>query len=187
MQRSVSHPPNNSSLTSLAAFSPSSRRFLSIIFDLSAAALSSALTVQPMAPNKRGVHRPLEQQNLKNSNLEKKKSSSQKDGAASSGVLTQSQVNIPALPGKKEMNLTDEAAASESCVDVVVVFLFLDTDSLAVTGGPCRKRPQPLSPQSSRHRQARICPCCCCSCPPASLVPSAWSSHTSLGLAAAAV
>lgn len=43
--------PNRSSFTSLAAFSPSSRRFLSIIFDLSAAALSSALTVQPMAPN----------------------------------------------------------------------------------------------------------------------------------------
>lgn len=40
--------PSRSSFTSLAAFSPSSRRFLSIIFDLSAAALSSALTVQPM-------------------------------------------------------------------------------------------------------------------------------------------
>lgn len=44
--------PSRSSFTSLAAFSPSSRRFLSIIFDLSAAALSSALTVQPMAPRK---------------------------------------------------------------------------------------------------------------------------------------
>ncbi|TNN84418.1 hypothetical protein EYF80_005411 [Liparis tanakae] len=33
-------------------------RFLSIIFDLSAAALSSALTVQPMAPDA-GAHRPL--------------------------------------------------------------------------------------------------------------------------------
>lgn len=42
--------PSSSSLTSRAAFSPSSRRFLSIILDRSAAALSSALTVQPMAP-----------------------------------------------------------------------------------------------------------------------------------------
>ena len=50
--------PNKSNLTSLAAFSPSSRRFLSIIFDLSAAALSSALTVQPMDPEA-GAHRPL--------------------------------------------------------------------------------------------------------------------------------
>lgn len=40
--------PSNSSFTSRAAFSPSSRRFLSIIFDLSEAALSSALTVHPM-------------------------------------------------------------------------------------------------------------------------------------------
>lgn len=52
---SSSDPPNRSSFTSLAAFSPSSRRFLSIILDLSAAALSSALTVQPMAPNT-GAH-----------------------------------------------------------------------------------------------------------------------------------
>lgn len=47
--------PRSSSFTSLAAFSPSSRRFLSIILDLSAAALSSALTVQPMAPRQRGA------------------------------------------------------------------------------------------------------------------------------------
>lgn len=40
--------PKRSSLTSLAAFSPSSRRFLSIILLLSTAALSSALNVQPM-------------------------------------------------------------------------------------------------------------------------------------------
>lgn len=52
--------PNKSNFTSLAAFSPSSRRFLSIIFDLSAAALSSALTVQPIASNA-GVRRPLSQ------------------------------------------------------------------------------------------------------------------------------
>lgn len=57
------HPPSSSSLTSLAAFSPSSRRFLSIIFDRSAAALSSALTVQPMAPHG-GAHRPLRPQIL---------------------------------------------------------------------------------------------------------------------------
>lgn len=50
--------PSSSSFTSLAAFSPSSRRFLSIILDLSAAALSSALTVQPMAPHARpGFHK----------------------------------------------------------------------------------------------------------------------------------
>lgn len=42
--------PRSSSFTSRAAFSPSSRRFLSIILERSAAALSSALTVQPMAP-----------------------------------------------------------------------------------------------------------------------------------------
>ncbi len=60
--------PNKSSFTSLAAFSPSSRRFLSIIFDLSAAALSSALTVQPMAPNA-GAHRPLAQKKKKASVL----------------------------------------------------------------------------------------------------------------------
>lgn len=43
------HPlPKRSSLTSLAAFSPSSRRFLSIILLLSTAALSSALSVQPI-------------------------------------------------------------------------------------------------------------------------------------------
>lgn len=53
--------PSSSSFTSLAAFSPSSRRFLSIILDLSAAALSSALTVQPMAPRTRPVlHRQAE-------------------------------------------------------------------------------------------------------------------------------
>lgn len=53
--------PSSSSFTSLAAFSPSSRRFLSIILDLSAAALSSALTVQPMAPHARPVfHRRAE-------------------------------------------------------------------------------------------------------------------------------
>lgn len=40
--------PRRSSLTSLAAFSPSSRRFLSIILLLSTAALSSALSVQPI-------------------------------------------------------------------------------------------------------------------------------------------
>lgn len=51
--------PSRSSFTSLAAFSPSSRRFLSIIFDLSAAALSSALTVQPMAPSKLPARCPI--------------------------------------------------------------------------------------------------------------------------------
>lgn len=55
--------PNKSNFTSLAAFSPSSRRFLSIIFVLSAAALSSALTVQPMVPKGR-AHRPLAQNGL---------------------------------------------------------------------------------------------------------------------------
>lgn len=50
--------PSKSSFTSLAAFSPSSRRFLSIIFDLSAAALSSALNVQPMFPKARAHWRP---------------------------------------------------------------------------------------------------------------------------------
>lgn len=40
--------PKRSSFTSLAAFSPSSRRFLSIILLLSTAALSSALSVQPI-------------------------------------------------------------------------------------------------------------------------------------------
>lgn len=45
--------PSRSSFTSLAAFSPSSLRFLSIILDLSAAALSSWLTVQPMVPSAR--------------------------------------------------------------------------------------------------------------------------------------
>jgi len=49
----IRHSPNRSSFTSLAAFSPSSRRFLSIILDRSAAALSSWLTVQPMVPNAR--------------------------------------------------------------------------------------------------------------------------------------
>lgn len=53
--------PKSSSLTSLAAFSPSSRRFLSIILDLSAAALSSALTVQPMAP-RQGSAKPFARQ-----------------------------------------------------------------------------------------------------------------------------
>ncbi len=43
----IRHSPNRSSFTSLAALSPSSRRFLSIILDRSAAALSSWLTVQP--------------------------------------------------------------------------------------------------------------------------------------------
>lgn len=41
--------PNSSSFTSRAAFSPSSRRLRSIMRERSAAALSSALTVQPMA------------------------------------------------------------------------------------------------------------------------------------------
>lgn len=45
--------PNRSSFTSLAAFSPSSRRFLSIILDRSCAALSSWLTVHPMVPSAR--------------------------------------------------------------------------------------------------------------------------------------
>ena len=40
--------PKSNNLTSLAAFSPSNRRFLSIIFDRSAAALSSALVAQPI-------------------------------------------------------------------------------------------------------------------------------------------
>lgn len=47
------YSPSSSSFTSLAAFSPSSLRFLSIILDLSAAALSSWLTVQPMVPSAR--------------------------------------------------------------------------------------------------------------------------------------
>lgn len=47
------YSPSRSSFTSLAAFSPSSLRFLSIILDLSAAALSSWLTVQPMVPSAR--------------------------------------------------------------------------------------------------------------------------------------
>lgn len=45
--------PKSSSFTSFAAFSPSSRRLLSMILDLSAAALSSWLTVQPMVPSAR--------------------------------------------------------------------------------------------------------------------------------------
>ena len=40
--------PNSNSFTSLAALSPSARRFLSIILLRSTAALSSALSVQPM-------------------------------------------------------------------------------------------------------------------------------------------
>lgn len=40
--------PSSSSLTSLAAFSPSSRRFLSIILLRSTAALSSVLSVHPI-------------------------------------------------------------------------------------------------------------------------------------------
>lgn len=52
-RQSFTHSPSRSSFTSLAAFSPSSRRFLSIIFDLSAAAFSSWLTVQPMFPSAR--------------------------------------------------------------------------------------------------------------------------------------
>ena len=40
--------PKSSNLTSLAAFSPSNRRFLSICFDRSAAALSSALVAHPI-------------------------------------------------------------------------------------------------------------------------------------------
>lgn len=47
------YSPSRSSFTSLAAFSPSSLRFLSIILDLSAAALSSWLTVQPIVPSAR--------------------------------------------------------------------------------------------------------------------------------------
>lgn len=44
-----SRSPSSSSFTSRAAFSPSSRRLRSIMRERSAAALSSALTVQPMA------------------------------------------------------------------------------------------------------------------------------------------
>ena len=44
--------PRRSNFTSLAAFSPSILRFLSIILDRSAAALSSALVAHPMATNK---------------------------------------------------------------------------------------------------------------------------------------
>lgn len=43
--------PSSRSLTSLAAFSPSSLRFLSIILLLSTAALSSVLNVQPILPH----------------------------------------------------------------------------------------------------------------------------------------
>ena len=42
------HLPNNNSLTSLDAFSPSILRVLSICLDLSAAARSSLLTAQPI-------------------------------------------------------------------------------------------------------------------------------------------
>lgn len=52
--------PSSSSLTSRAAFSPSSRRFRSIILLLSTAALSSALRVQPMVPGARGCRRSLQ-------------------------------------------------------------------------------------------------------------------------------
>lgn len=45
--------PNSSSLTSRAAFSPSSRRLRSIILLRSTAALSSALNVQPMVAERR--------------------------------------------------------------------------------------------------------------------------------------
>lgn len=52
--------PSSSSLTSRAAFSPSSRRFRSIILLRSTAALSSALSVQPMVPGARACRRSLQ-------------------------------------------------------------------------------------------------------------------------------
>uniref|UniRef100_M3Z3L0 Uncharacterized protein n=1 Tax=Mustela putorius furo TaxID=9669 RepID=M3Z3L0_MUSPF len=51
--------PSSSSLTSRAAFSPSSRRFRSIILLRSTAALSSALSVQPIVPGARARRRSL--------------------------------------------------------------------------------------------------------------------------------
>lgn len=48
-EKTVQSSPKRSSLTSLEAFSRSSRRFLSIILLLSTAALSSALIVQPIS------------------------------------------------------------------------------------------------------------------------------------------
>lgn len=52
--------PSSSSLTSRAAFSPSSRRFRSIILLRSTAALSSALSVQPIVPGAKAGCRSLQ-------------------------------------------------------------------------------------------------------------------------------
>lgn len=52
--------PSSSSLTSRAAFSPSSRRFRSIILLRSTAALSSALSVQPIVPEARAARHSLQ-------------------------------------------------------------------------------------------------------------------------------